>query len=172
MAGLLLPLCPDFLFTQWYCILFAVVQLLSHVQFSVTPWTAARQTPLLSILKSVRRFPLDCKLHGSWSLSCREVTQSCPTLCDPMDYSPPVFSVHGVFQARVPEWVAFSFFTVQLSHPHITTGKFTALTIWTFVSKVMSLFWPHFSKTVLCHQKFFTPLTDPSLVAIFTDTAF
>ena len=30
-----------------------------------------------------------------------EVTQSCPTLCDPMDCSPPGFSVHGIFQARV-----------------------------------------------------------------------
>ena len=38
-----------------------------------------------------------------------EVTQSCPTLCNPMDYSPPGSSVHGIFQARVPEWVAISF---------------------------------------------------------------
>ena len=35
-----------------------------------------------------------------------EVTQSCPTLCDPMDWSLPGFSVHGIFQARVLEWVA------------------------------------------------------------------
>ena len=35
----------------------------------------------------------------------REVAQSCPTLCDPMDYSPPGSSVHGIFQARVLEWV-------------------------------------------------------------------
>ena len=32
--------------------------------------------------------------------------QSCPTLCDPMDYSPPGSSVHGVLQARILEWVA------------------------------------------------------------------
>ena len=38
-----------------------------------------------------------------------EVTQSCPTLCDPMDCSLPDFSVHGIFQARVLEWVAISF---------------------------------------------------------------
>ena len=38
-----------------------------------------------------------------------EVAQSCPTLCNPMDYSLPGFSVHGIFQARVPEWVAISF---------------------------------------------------------------
>ena len=33
-----------------------------------------------------------------------KVTQSCPTLCDPMDYT-----VHGILQARKLEWVAFSF---------------------------------------------------------------
>ena len=38
-----------------------------------------------------------------------EVTQPCPTLCDPMDCSPPGSSVHGIFQARVLEWVAISF---------------------------------------------------------------
>ena len=38
-----------------------------------------------------------------------EVTQSCLTLCDPMDCSLPGFSVHGIFQARVLEWVAIAF---------------------------------------------------------------
>ena len=33
-----------------------------------------------------------------------EVTQSCPTLCGPMDYSLPGSSIHGIFQARVLEW--------------------------------------------------------------------
>ena len=39
-----------------------------------------------------------------------EVTQSCPTLSDPMDCSLPGSSVHGIFQARVLEWgvIAFS----------------------------------------------------------------
>ena len=36
-----------------------------------------------------------------------EVAQSCPTLCDPMGCSLPGFSVHGIFQARILEWVAF-----------------------------------------------------------------
>ena len=35
--------------------------------------------------------------------------QSCPTLCDPIDGSPPGSSVHGIFQARVLEWVAVAF---------------------------------------------------------------
>ena len=38
-----------------------------------------------------------------------EVVQSCPTLCDPIDCCLPGSSVHGIFQARVLEWVAISF---------------------------------------------------------------
>ena len=38
-----------------------------------------------------------------------EVTQLCPTLCHPMDYSLTGSSIHGIFQARVLEWVAISF---------------------------------------------------------------
>ena len=37
------------------------------------------------------------------------VTQSYPALCESMDYSPPDSSVHGVFQARILEWIASSF---------------------------------------------------------------
>ena len=37
-----------------------------------------------------------------------EVAKSCPTLCDPMDCSLPGSSVHGIFHARVLEWVAIS----------------------------------------------------------------
>ena len=38
-----------------------------------------------------------------------EVAQSCPTLCDPVDCSPPGSSAHGILQARILEWVAISF---------------------------------------------------------------
>ena len=38
-----------------------------------------------------------------------ELSQSCPTLCDPVDRNLPGFSVHGIFQARILEWVAISF---------------------------------------------------------------
>ena len=47
-------------------------------------------------------------LSASWE-SESEVAQSCPTLCDPMDCSPPGSSVYGIFQARVLEWAAISF---------------------------------------------------------------
>ena len=39
----------------------------------------------------------------------REVAQSCPTLCNPMDCSLPGSSIHGIFQARLLEWGAIAF---------------------------------------------------------------
>ena len=47
-------------------------------------------------------------MQGEWE-SESEVAQSCPTLCDPVDGSPPGFSVHGILQARVLEWGAIAF---------------------------------------------------------------
>jgi len=46
-----------------------------------------------------------------------EVAQSCPTLCDPMDCSPPGSSVHGIFQAWILEWVAISFSIISNTAP-------------------------------------------------------
>ena len=52
-----------------------------------------------------------CK-GSKWS----EVAQSCLTRCDPMDCSLPGFSIHGIFQARMLEWVAISF-SMRSSRP-------------------------------------------------------
>ena len=66
-------------------------------------------TNLGSILKSID-IPLPIKVHiVKESESESEVTQSCPTFCDPMDYSLPGFSICGILQARILEWVAISF---------------------------------------------------------------
>ena len=46
-----------------------------------------------------------------------EVAQSCPTLCDPMGCSLTGSSVHGIFQARILEWVAISFSNVTWGWP-------------------------------------------------------
>ena len=47
--------------------------------------------------------------HYFASVCSAKSLQSCPTLCDLMDYSLPRFSLHGVFQARILEWIAISF---------------------------------------------------------------
>ena len=44
-----------------------------------------------------------------WTTQWSEVAQLCPTLCNPMDCSPPGSLVHGIFQAWILEWVAISF---------------------------------------------------------------
>ena len=63
---------------------------------------------------------------GTLLLFCCLVAKLCPSLCDPMDSSPPGSSVRGIFQARILEWVAISFsrgsswprdWTVVLLHP-------------------------------------------------------
>ena len=46
---------------------------------------------------------------GVYTESEREVAQSCPTLCGPVDCSPSGSSIHGILQARILEWVAISF---------------------------------------------------------------
>ena len=45
-----------------------------------------------------------------------EVAQSCPTLSNPMDWSLPGSSIHGIFQARVLEWGAIAFSNKQSMH--------------------------------------------------------
>ena len=57
--------------------------------------------------------------QGGWLRNCQaenekecvraQLLQSCPTLCNAMDSNPPGFSVHGILQAGVHEWVAISF---------------------------------------------------------------
>ena len=44
-----------------------------------------------------------------FSIAAAKSLQSCPTLCDPTDSSPPGFPVPGILQARTLEWVAISF---------------------------------------------------------------
>ena len=59
-----------------------------------------------------------------------EVAQLCPTLCEPMDCSPPGSSVRGIFQARVLEWVAISLIRRRRSKkPH--PGLACLFPIWT-----------------------------------------
>ena len=80
----------------------------SHVRLCVTPQTAAHQAPPslgFSRQEHWSGLPLPSPMHESET----EVAQSCPTFRDPTDCSLPGSSVHGIFQARVLEWVAVAF---------------------------------------------------------------
>ena len=82
----------------------------SRIRLCATPQMAAHQAPRPwdSPGKNTGvgcHFLLQCMKVKS---EC-EVAQSCPTLSDPMDCSLPGSSAHGIFQARVLEWVAIAF---------------------------------------------------------------
>ena len=82
----------------------------SGVRLCATPETAAHQAPCPwdSPGKNTGvgcHFLLQCMKVKRES----EVAQSRPTVRDPMDFSPPGSSVHGIFQARVLEWGAIAF---------------------------------------------------------------
>ena len=64
----------------------------------------------LSLLKPVisKIKPLDSLPEPTMKVKVKDA-QWCPTLCDPMDCRLPGSSVHGIFQARILEWVAISF---------------------------------------------------------------
>ena len=76
----------------------------------------------------------------------REVAQSCLTLSDPMDCSPPGSSVHGIFQATVLEWGAIVFCGVSelavmqiflLGNKNFINLNRFLLTEWHFVSQIL-----------------------------------
>ena len=66
-----------------------------------------RQNPSRKIIKELRRW--DAQIKNLEVLNKVLVTQSCLTLCNPMDYSLPGFSAHGILQAAILEWVAIPF---------------------------------------------------------------
>ena len=55
---------------------------------------------------------------------CAKLLQSCLTLCDPVDCSLPGFSIHGIIQARILEWVAMPF-SKDLPNPGIEPASLT-----------------------------------------------
>ena len=100
----------DFYLISFPCSYPATAKSLSRVRLCATPWTAAHQTPPslgFSRQEHWSGVPFPSPMHDSEKES--EVVQSCPTLCDPMDCSPPGSSVHGIFQARALEWGAIAF---------------------------------------------------------------
>ena len=119
-------------------VLLSCAQTLSYAQLFVTPWTTDRQAPLsmgfyqqeywsglpsLSPWDHLIQGSNPCLLYlvhwqtdslplchlGSPLLAAAKSLQSCLTLCDPIDGSPPGSPIPGILQARTLEWVAISF---------------------------------------------------------------
>ena len=106
------------------------VKSLSRVRLFVTPWAVAYKAPLSMEFSrqeywSGLPFPSPGDLPNSGiepgsptlqatreplkAAAAAKSLQSCPTLCDPLDGSPPGSPVPGILQARTLEWVAISF---------------------------------------------------------------
>ena len=73
-----------------------------------------------------------------------EVAQSCPTLSDLMDCSPPGSSIHGIFQARVLEWDAIAFSTTILYSTNISCQFFCFSGV-VLPNTLCLVFWTDFS---------------------------
>jgi len=91
------------------------VKSLSHVRLLATPWTTAYQAPR-SMGFSRQEYWSGVPLPSPISLvaaaaaaAAAKSLQSCPSLCDPRDGSPPGSPIPGILQARTLEWVAISF---------------------------------------------------------------
>ena len=123
----------------WGRVLISVLSCFSHIWLFAMLWTVSSQAPLSMGFSrqeywsglpypTLRDLPypgielhLLCLLHwqaGSLllvppgkpvSAAAAKSLQSCPTLCDPVDGSPPGSAVPGILQARTLEWVAISF---------------------------------------------------------------
>ena len=76
-----------------------------------TPDSPSRTSPDLHNLASNPQLPADSEDTQRYpnSHAAAKLLQSCPTLCDPIDSSPPGFPVPGILQAKTLEWVAISF---------------------------------------------------------------
>ena len=112
----------------------------SRVQFYATLWTAAHQAPPpmeFSRQEYWSGLPFPSPMHACMQAKS---LQLCPTLCDPMDSSPPGSSVHSILQARLLEWVAMPssrgiFLTqgikpVSLVSPALAGRFFTTTVTW------------------------------------------
>jgi len=120
--------------------------------------------PLLllpSIFPSIRIFSNESALHIRWpkywsfSFSISSFSEYSGLISFRMDWFD-LLAVQGTLKSLLqhhsskPSILQHStFFMVQLSHPYMTTGKTIALTIWTFVSKVMSLFFNMLSRSFI-----------------------
>ena len=96
---------------------------LSRVRPSATPWIAAYQAPPFMGFSRQEYWsgvplPSPCvpisvpkfiSLLRTAAAAAAKLLQSCLTLCDPIDGSPPGSPVPGILQARTLEWVAISF---------------------------------------------------------------
>jgi len=119
--------------------LFSSVELLSHVWLFMTPWIAVHQDSLC--ITNSRSLPNPCPL-SRW---CHPAISSSVI---PFSSWGTLKSLLQYHSSKASILLHSAFFIVQLTHPHMTTGKAITLTRWTFVDKVTSLLFNVLSRLV------------------------
>ena len=111
------------------------------VHLCTEPYSCAL-SPLLFLSPYLIKFSLSPRsflLAYKDAMCCAKLLQSCPTLRNPMDHSPPGFSVHGILQAKMLEWVAMpssrgssnpGIESMSLMYPALAGGFFTTSATW------------------------------------------
>ena len=123
MLFLLLPILSIISFI-WFILPHYFYLTLKTVPVEDHPWTWSNVKPSCYMFTLITAISLYHDTHHMlliWFVC--SVAQSCLTLCDPVDCSTPGFSVHRIFQARILEWVAISFFRGS-SWPRVLTWVF------------------------------------------------
>ena len=95
-----------FVSSESLCLKFSSVQSLSRVRLFATPWISAHQA---SLSITISRSSLKLTFTLLACAAAAKSLQSCPTLYDPIDGSPPGSPIPGILQAKTLEWVAISF---------------------------------------------------------------
>ena len=111
----------------------------------------------------------NCLHPKSYGPQFISVAQSCLTICDPMDCSPPCSSVHGVLQARILEWIAISFSRVSFrprDQIQVSRNAGRFFTVWATRGAFLCLL---HSVYKLCYIEIYWRITN---VCVFTEVCF
>ena len=73
-------------------------------------------------LQVIQTHPREFK--SGYEIMCNVLCESCPTLCNPTDHSPPGSPVHGILQARILEWVAISFSKIMCNSFNLVCASY------------------------------------------------
>ena len=125
------------------------------ISSSVIPFSSCPQSLSESVFSNESTLRMRWPKYWSFSFSIMPSKEIPGLISFRMDWLD-LFAVQGTLKSLLQHHSSkasilrrSAFFTVQLSHPYMTTGKTIALTRWTFIGKVMSLLWNMLSRLVI-----------------------
>ena len=122
--------------------------------------------PSIRVFSNESTLHMRCPKYWSFSFNISPSNEQSGQISFRMDWLD-LFAVQGTLKSRLQHHSSkasvlrhSAFFTVQISHPYMTTGKTIALTRWTFVGKVMSLLLNMLSRLVITFHIYTNILSD------------